>query len=89
MKKLNLKKRIADTLELPSELIANSNKISITDFSELLIINYKSIVEYESSVIRINTKEKLIKIEGENLTIKNITDDEVAVLGEIKSVVFD
>ena len=89
MKKLNLKKRIADTLELPSELIANSIKISITDFSELLIINYKSIVEYESSVIRINTKEKLIKIEGENLTIKNITDDEVAVLGEIKSVVFD
>ena len=89
MKKLNFKKRLAETLELPPELTADSNKVSITDFCEINIINYKSIVEYESSIIRINTKEKLIKIEGENLILKNISDDEITISGKIISVVFE
>lgn len=89
MKKLNFKKGFADTLELPKELMCDMTKISLTGFTEFEILNYKSLVEYESNVIRINTKEKLIKIEGENLIIKNITDDEISVTGEIKSVVFD
>lgn len=89
MKKLNFKKKLAETLELPPELAANSNKVSITDFCELNIINYKSIVEYESNIVRINTKEKLIKLEGESLILKNISDDEITVSGKIISVVFE
>ena len=89
MRKLNLKKAFADTLELPKELVCDYTKISIVGFLEFEIINYKSLVEYESNIIRINTLEKLIKIEGENLIIKNITDDEICVAGEIKNINFD
>lgn len=89
MKKFNLRKSFADTFELPQELVCDTTKISLTGFTEFEVLNYKSLVEYESNMIRINTKEKLIKIEGENLIIKAVTDDEISIAGEIKSVVFD
>lgn len=89
MKKINIKKVFADTLELPKELVCDFTKLSVTGFSEFEIINYKSLVEYESNIIRINTDKKLIRIDGENLIIKNITDDEISVTGEIKGIVFE
>ena len=87
MKKL--KKKVSDNLRLPSEYALNSSKISILEFSEVEIINYKSIVEYGENVIRINTDEKLIKLSGEGMNIENITDDEVKITGKINSLLFE
>ena len=89
MKKRNIKKAFAKNLELPEELVTGASKISVTDFSELFILNYQSLVEYTDSVIRINTSKKLVKIEGEELFIKNITDGELTVTGAIKNILFE
>lgn len=89
MKKLSIKKKVADNLQLPLEYALNSSKISILDFNIIEIINYKSIVEYGENVIRINTKEKIIRLEGSNLNIENITDDEVKISGKIFSLTFE
>lgn len=89
MKKINIKKKMADTLSLPEEYALGSLKISIIDFNVIGIINYKSIVEYGGNIIKVNTKEKIIKIEGDDLTIDNITDDEIKIKGEINSIEFE
>ena len=89
MKKLNLRKKVSKLFELPGELVADITKLSVTDFSEVEIINLKSLVEYEKDIIRVNTKDKLIRIEGDNLTIGNITDDEILIKGNIKGVIFE
>lgn len=89
MKKLNIKKKMADTFDLPLEYTVESLKLSMIDFNVLGVLNYKSIVEYGENIIKINTKEKIIKIEGESLTIDNITDDEIKIKGNIKSLLFE
>ncbi len=89
MKKLNFGKKVSKFFELPGELVSDITKLSITDFSELEIINLKSLVEYEKDMIRVNTKDKLIRIEGDNLTIGNITDEEILIKGNIKGVIFE
>lgn len=89
MKKINIKKKFADTLELPDEFVYDVPKISILGFSGIEIINYKSIIEYEEEKIRINTKDKIISISGEKLEIKNITNEEISISGKIKGVVFE
>ncbi len=89
MKKLNIKKKMADTLDLPEEYALGSLKISIIDFSSVGILNYKSIVEYGENIIKINTKEKMIRIEGDSLIIDNITDDEIKIKGSIKNLLFE
>lgn len=89
MKKLNIKKKMADTFDLPEEYAVGSLKISIIDFNTVGILNYKSIVEYGENIIKINTKDKMIRIEGETLIIDNITDDEIKIKGNIKSLLFE
>lgn len=89
MKKLNIKKKMADTFDLPEEYAVGSLKISIIDFNIIGILNYKSIIEYGENIIKINTKEKIIRIEGDSLIIDNITDDEIKIKGRINSIVFE
>ena len=89
MKKINIKKRISDNLDLPEEYTLGAIKLTVCDFERLNIINYKSIIEYGENLIRVNTKEKIIKIEGEGLGIISITDEEMGISGKIKGVNFE
>ena len=89
MKKLNIKNKVIKNLELPGEYALNECKITLLDFSRIKIINYKSIVEYGDKIIRINTTEKLVKIQGESLNIENITDEEIEISGNILSLFFE
>ena len=53
---------------------------------EISIENYKGIIEYENDLLRVNTSVFIIKIEGKNLEIKNISDDELVVNGTVKNI---
>ena len=47
--------KINEFLEMPAEVVSNTPKISILGFGEMLIENYKNIIEYESLYIKVNT----------------------------------
>lgn len=81
--------RINDILELPQEVISNKPKITIIGFEELLIENYKSILEYEDYYIKINTHIGAININGFNLRLKEMTGDDIMVIGSIDSLDFE
>ena len=88
MKKLKLK-ALSKAVELPPEYVSGCSKITITDYGEAEILNYKNIIEYTGSLIRINATEKIIKITGKGLLVDNITDNRVAISGEIFSLSFE
>lgn len=68
------------------EIDSNTSKITIINFDEILIENYKGILEYEEFYIRINTVIGNVNINGFNLSLKQITEDDVIVKGTINSV---
>jgi len=82
-KKLNGLKQI---LEMPREINHKISKITIISFDELLIENYKGILEYEEFYIKINTEIGTININGFNLTLEQITEDDIVVKGIINSI---
>lgn len=88
MKKRRLKK-IGEALDLPSEYVAQCSKITVTDYKALEILNFKNIIEYTEKIIRINATDKIIKVSGAGLVIDNITDDRIALSGEINSLNFE
>ena len=49
-------------LELPQEVYSNVPKIIITGFDEIVIENFKGILEYEEFFVRINTYIGVINI---------------------------
>lgn len=76
-------------LELPEEVISDKPKLTIVGFNEILIENYKSILEYEEFYVKINTYIGVVNINGFNLRLKEMTDDDIMVLGTIDSIEFE
>ena len=76
-------------LELPEEVVSTKPRLTIVGFEELLIENYKSILEYEEFFIRICTHIGNININGFELNLNQITDDDVKITGKIENIDFE
>jgi sporulation protein YqfC len=85
MGKKNIRK-IDELLELPKEVCSNVPKIIITGFDEMIIENFKGILEYEEFFVRINTYMGIVNINGYGLSLENMTDDDIRVKGKIESL---
>ena len=83
MKKKN---RLNDILEIPKEVYSNIPNFIITGFEEIIIENYKGILEYEEFYIKLSTKIGLININGFNLMLEQVTEDDISIKGKIESV---
>ena len=64
-------------------------KITMLGFNEVLIENYKGILEYEEFFIRICTHIGNININGFELNLNQITDDDVKITGKIENIDFE
>ena len=82
-KKKNIS-RIDRLLEIPQEIYSNVPKITITGFNEMIIENFKGILEYEDYYIRINTSLGIINVNGYELRLENMTNDDIKVTGKIE-----
>lgn len=82
-------KSVSKFLEIPREVISNIPKITVTGFDEVLIENFKGILEYEDYFARISTNIGIININGFNLKLNQMTDDDILVSGRIESLDFE
>jgi len=82
-KKIN---RLSQILDMPRELDKKQTKVTIISFDEVLIENYKGILEYEEFFVKINTEIGVININGFNLRLEQMTNDDILVKGIINSV---
>ena len=80
------KNRIEDILEMPKEIYTNMPKLTVVGFEEMIIENYKSILEYEEFFVRINTHIGILNINGFNLNLEKMTNDDIKITGTIESV---
>lgn len=80
------KNRMDKMLEIPKEVYSNIPKLSVTGFEEMVIENYKGILEYEEFFVRISTHIGIININGYNLNLETMTNDDIKVTGKIESI---
>ena len=81
--------RVSKFLEIPREVISNTPKITITGFDEIFIENFKGILEYEDFFTRISTEIGTININGFNLKLNQMTDNDILVSGKIENIDFE
>lgn len=79
----NLKKKISTITELPKEIILNLPLVSMIGNEEITIENYKGIIEYTEEKVRISTPSGILKVEGKNLCLKQITSESISITGRI------
>lgn len=86
--KVRLKEKITEMLELPKEIVLNIPKLTLVGNRNLIIENYKGIIEYETGKVRINTGIGIVKIMGNCLSIKEITSEDIMIEGDIETFEF-
>ena len=89
MRKRAKQTRLDRFLEVPEEVSSQNSKITIQDFSKMLIENYKSILEYQDIYIRIKMYSGIVNITGTILKLEDMTTDDIVVNGDIDSVDFE
>ena len=60
------------------EIIIKENKVNI--------INFKEIIDFSVSKITLRCDNKIINIEGKNLIISKMIDDELLIIGNIFNI---
>ena len=82
-----VKRRIEDLSPLQTaELL--SPHINLCSNKEIFIEGCSGIIEYNTSLVRINCKDIILKITGTELTIKSDTTEQINVYGNILSLDF-
>ncbi|MBU5336493.1 YabP/YqfC family sporulation protein [Intestinibacter bartlettii] len=73
-------------MDISSDLQVTKTIITIVSNTFLSIENYVNIVEFDTNLIRIKTKEKVVKITGDKLVLKYINEGEIGIKGIIYSL---
>ena len=85
---MGIKEKLTNMLDLPKEVTQDAVRITIVGDTEMSIENYKGILEYEDTIIRVKTSTRALKITGMGLNIRTITDEDILVYGRIDAVCF-
>lgn len=87
--KNNKQSKLNRILEIPQEIYSNIPKVTIVGFEQMLIENYKAILEYQDFYIRLSTEIGILNINGFELDLKEMTTDDLLITGKIDSLDFE
>lgn len=74
--------KITAFLEMPEEIMTDKPRITILGFDEIVIENYKNILEYDEIFIKVNTYIGAINISGTELKLIQMNKDDIMVVRE-------
>jgi len=81
-----MREKMTNLLSLPKEIALNLPLIQATGRNEVNIENYKNLIEFTDTKVRINTTSGALTIEGQNLNLKQITTEHILITGKIEKM---
>ncbi len=81
-----LKQKLQAAMEIPRELLKGYSRVTVIGKEEVWIENYKSILEYDDNMIRLSNN---ICIYGQNLSVQEITSEDILIVGQINRLEFE
>jgi len=80
--------KLLDIIHVPKDVTMGLPLLRMTGTGELCIENYRGILEYTDTIIRIQTKSGQIQVTGKCLQITNYNSDEMKIIGSISMLTF-
>ena len=82
-KKGNRLQSIAEVLDFPLDVISDIPRGELMGNCQMSIENIRGVLDYNENCIKINTTVGIIKIDGDELLIDNISDESIFIKGRI------
>lgn len=83
------RRRLADLLELPREIVLNLPKVTIIGNLQCYLENHRGVIEYTAERVRVSVNGGEVIIDGRDLVIRYMTDDEIAIDGSVNRVHYE
>ena len=77
---------ILEKLHLPKDITRGAFILTAIGNKEMYIENYKGILEYSEEIIRLAND---ICIYGQNLSVEEITSEDILIIGKINNIEFE
>ncbi len=88
MAKKNRAVRVSEALDVPLDAVCDLPRIELVGSSELNVENLRGILDYDENSLKLNTRAGIIKVDGSDLVLTSVTDENVCVTGSIIRIEF-
>ena len=88
MGKEQIREKLASAASMPKDVVLGASVVTMLGRNEVSIENYRGIIEYTDTLIRVQTKSGQIRLTGKRLQIEYYTNDEMKVTGKIQTLEF-
>ncbi len=78
--------KLAERLNIPPDVAEGATIVNMYGNHSALVENYKSIIEYSNTLIKLQGKHVKLLIEGEKLEIDRFTREDCKIRGNIQMV---
>ncbi len=85
-KRIPITHKLAGFLDIPLDTVIDWPRMTISGNKNLSISNHRGVIEYDQTLVRINTRFGELKITGSGLTIVSAVKEEVIVEGKINQL---
>ena len=85
----NIKRNISKILNFSPDLLTNDITVTIYGGYQANISGCKKILVYDDNMLIISNTQKQLKIIGSNLVLHEMSEEEIILRGNIKSVEFE
>ena len=83
---MRVKEKMTGILSLPKEIALDMPIVMATGRGEVSIENYKNLLEFTETKIRIYTSAGQLTVEGERLMLRQITTENILITGRIACI---
>lgn len=83
------KETICETLKLPRDVLLGEMLISFVGRRQMVVENYRNLILYTDTCIRLQGKSGRLSVAGSRLVIDYYNSEEMKISGQIKSVEFE
>lgn len=80
---------LSELLRLPEDAVYGDTVVYILGKRRVKVENYRNIIIYSDSLIKLQSKEERIEIIGKKLRIRYYDKDEMEIIGRIEGVKFE
>ncbi len=88
-RRIKLGRRAAALLDLPEETFTGSVKATLYATSSLVVENHGGVFECAPERVRLRTGEGILRVEGADMTLMEISDERALIKGAISAVLFE
>ena len=78
--------RMAELFDLPADIVAGLCHVEMLGDRQLFLEGHSGILSYGTEQIDVGAGSLILRVRGQNLTLRSMTDSEVRIFGKIDAV---